>query len=531
MKEVNTEYTEISPFLFKEMVIAAYQALDAEKDYINSLNIFPVPDGDTGTNMSLTMKAAVEEINKHPCLNLSELSELVANQCLLGARGNSGMILASFFKGFARSLNCIDRLDISSLTKSIIEGTQSAYQSVRNPVEGTILTVMNAVAKNVRELSPNEAVTSFFEKILETAIQAQKQTPELLPQLKQAGVVDAGGYGFVNMLEAFVSVIKGKKIEFAEREKLPSALINFSQWRDRPHYKFSLEFFIKGDSASAEKISSSLTNFGNSLIVSQIKNRVRVHIHTNVPDEVKRISSSFGRFFLLCKNDMLAQHKAFLTRKKIGIVIVSPGRGFTKIFTEYGADAVITFSRSKPSVEELIKVCRDVKCQSIILLPNDRDILTTALHASCLVSKKIHVLPTKTASEGIGALISFDQKNSLSNNLKLMKETFSQIKSGIVARAIRPSRVPEFTINKKDFIGIYNGQIQIKANDLGSALLSLLAKIVDQENEAIMIYRGKWIRNKKIEEIKRLVESHFSGKNIQWYYGGQLYYQFIVGII
>jgi|Deesub1362B_J571_1020462.scaffolds.fasta_scaffold01261_8 hypothetical protein len=524
---MNMQQTEISPYLFKEMLIAAYQLLEAEKEYINSLNVFPVPDGDTGTNMTLTMKAAVEALDKYPCSNLSELSELVANQCLLGARGNSGMILANFFKGFAQSLKFIDKLDINSLAKAIIEGTQTAYQAVRNPVEGTILTVMNAVAKKVKEFSPKESLTSFFEKILETAIQVQKKTPELLPQLKRAGVVDAGAQGFVDILKAFTFVVKGKKIEFSKKKRVPK--IN-SIWSEPPDYNFSLEFFIEGDFLLPEEISSTLANYGNSLVVTKIKNRVRVHIHTNSPEQIKKVSSSFGKLILVCEDDMLAQQKAFLEQSKIGIIAISPGEGFTEIFFENNADAVITFSKSKPSVKELVETCEKINSNSIILLPNDSDIIPTAIEAARLSSKKVEVLPTKTLPEGISALLCFDRETSLSENLNLMKETLSQVKSGRIARAIRWSRFSNLSIKKGDYIGIYNNQIQVKGKNLEEVLIKLLSKMVSPENEVIIIYRGKGVKEKKVKELNKSLKLIFPDKEIQWYYGGQLFYHFIIGV-
>lgn len=513
------------------MVVAAYMVLDAEKEYINSMNVFPVPDGDTGTNMTLTMKAAAEGVNHNPCSTISGLSSLVADQCLLGARGNSGMILANFFKGFAQSLKITDKLDIRNFSKSLIEGTKRAYLSVRNPVEGTILTVMNAVAQKVKELSYLESLRTFLKKILEEADHAQRQTPELLPQLKRAGVVDAGGQGFISILKAFLSVAEGKKAEVVKKDGLSLPPVDYSTCSDRPHYRFSHEFFVEGDSVSAEKIGSSLASLGDSLVVSQIENRVRVHIHTDFPEQVKRKSASFGKFTLVAKDDMLAQQKALLARSKIGIVAVSPGKGFSKIFSESGADAVVTFTRSKPSVEELKEACAAVDGRVVILFPNDSDILPSALQTSRLLPKKVKVLPTKTVQEGIAALLSFDPQNSLSANLKLMDETISQIKSGAVSRAVRSCETPDFAVARNDYIGIYDGQIQVKADDLGSALLDLLNKIIGPEDEAVMIYRGKGVREDMMGEIKRMIESHFSEREIHWYYGGQLHYHFIVGIV
>jgi len=524
---MSTQHTEISPYLFKEMLIAAYQLLEYEKEYINSLNVFPVPDGDTGTNMTLTMKAAVDALNKHPCTNISELSELVANHCILGARGNSGMILANFFKGFAQSLKFIDKLDINGLAKAIIEGAQTAYHAVRNPVEGTILTVMNAVAKKVREFSPKENLVSFFEKILETAIQVHKKTPELLPQLRKAGVVDAGSQGFVDILKAFTFVIKGKKIEFSKKKKIRP--IN-SIWSEPPDYNFSLEFFIEGKSLSPEEISSTLSNYGDSLVVTKIKDRVRVHIHTNSPEQVKKTSSSFGKFILVCEDDMLAQQKAFLEQNKLGVVAISPGEGFTEIFFENGADAVITFSKSKPSVKEIAEACDKLNYNSIILLPNDSDVIPTAIEAAHLSLKKVEVLPTKSLPEGLSALLCLDRETSLPENLNLMEETISQVKSGRIARAIRWTRISDVSIKKGDFIGIFNNRIQAKGKNIEEVLIELLSKMVSSENEIIMIYRGKAMKEKRMEKLKEILKSKFPDKEIQYYYGGQLFYYLIVGV-
>jgi len=528
---VRKEQKEISPRAFKDMVHAAYTVLDAEKEYINSMNVFPVPDGDTGTNMTLTMKAAVEGLSRNPCSTISGLSDLVADQCLLGARGNSGMILANFFKGFAQGMKLNDRLDISNFSQSFREGTKKAYQSVRNPVEGTILTVMNAVAQKVNEISSKESLNTFFKKILETADHAQRQTPELLPQLKRAGVMDAGGQGFLSILKAFLSVAEGKKAKVVKRDRSSLPPVDYSACNNRPHYRFSHEFFVQGDSVSAEKIGSSLASLGDSLVVSQIENRVRVHIHTDFPEKVERESASFGKFTLVAKDDMLAQQKALLAQSKIGIVAISPGKGFSQILYESGADAVVTFAKSKPSVEELLEACARVECRAVILFPNDSDILPSALEASRMLPKEIKVLPTKTVQEGIAALLSFDPQNSLSANLKLMEDSFSQIKSGAVARAVRPCATPEFSVGRNDYIGIYDGQIQVKADDLGSALLELLNKMIGPEDEAVMIYQGKGVREDKLTEIESLIASHFSEREIQWYYGGQLHYHFIVGIV
>jgi dihydroxyacetone kinase-like predicted kinase len=332
-------------------------------------------------------------------------------------------------------------------------------------------------------------------------------------------------------MEAFLSVLKGEKADFVKKEIVSFSPTDSSVWSARPHYNYSFEFLIEGDSLSAERVGSSLTNLGDSLVVGQIEQRVRVHIHTDSPEEVKRTASQFGKFTLVTEDDLLSQQQAFLAQNNTGIVAVSPGPGFTQIFSESGADAVVSFAASKPSVEELKTACQNVEHQSIILFPNDNDILPAALEASRLVSKLVKVLPTKTAPEGIAALLGYDPQIPFTENLRLMEETYSQVKSGAVTRSVRHYETPEFSVRRGDFIGIYEGRIQKKANDAGAVLLDLLTAMVEPQNEAIMIYRGKPARNPESEEIERLITSHFQDIETQWYFGGQLHYHFIIGVI
>lgn len=527
------------------MVIYAYKNLETKRELIDAMNVFPVSDGDTGTNMWLTMKAVVQAINSDgddPALD--ELLPTIARYSLLGARGNSGVILSQFFSGFTQSLAGKKTAHRRDLAEALKTGFKKAYETVTKPVEGTILTVMREVSVEANRFYRDDLVR-WGHKILERAKVAQRKTREMLPALKQAGVTDAGGLGFVYVLEAFIAALQKRKIRPMTRQIKKLAIQTRRKIAKKlkaiPGYRYCFEFILRGIKVQIDVIKQRLVSLGDSLLIAKIKDFIHIHIHTNEPEQVKVVSSQFGEFSQLKLDDMTTQHRSFLPEAEDLEILTEPktedwmvltivtGRGLERIFKNLGANSILS-SQGAVSIQELLAAVEAMPVKNILLIPNDGNVTLAAHQAQRLTKKKIWVIPTKTIPEGIGALLALNREEPLEANIEAMSNAITGVKSGMVSVAIRPSTGEGFKVKKGEFIGITDDTIRAKAKDPHTCLIELTKRMVNDESQLITVFYGAGIKKRGAVETADMLRKIFPKIEVQIYDGGQPVYHFLVGI-
>ncbi len=515
------------------MVMCAYQNLAAKRELVDALNVFPVPDGDTGTNMWLTLQAVVDGINKNgDDLSLDELLPSIARYSLLGARGNSGVILSQFFGGFAQSLEGKKTARTRELAQAMKIGFEKAYQTVAKPMEGTILTVMREVSVEANRFY-HEDLVRWGRKILDRAKSAERKTREMLPVLKRAGVTDAGGRGFVYVLEAFIAAIENKKIipiarkikKMAQQTKVEIA----RKIKEIPQYRYCFEFFINGIKVKIETIKLKLLALGDSLLIAKIKNLVHIHIHTNQPETVTVVARTFGEVSQIKLDEIGVTPKDRITRHEFGVLTVVSGTGLKKIFKNLGADMVVT-SRRATSIKELLAAIEEMDARTVVLLPNDGNAILAANQVSRLSRKPVVVIPTRTIPEGINSLLAFNLDESLQNNIQAMTESIRGVKSGLVSIAIRPSTGETLTVKKCDCIGISADRMIAKAKNPESCLIKLVRALITPESQLITVFYGAGVKKQTAGRVAQMLTRTFPGVEVQFYHGGQPIYHFLVGV-
>ncbi|HAX18343.1 MAG TPA: hypothetical protein DCY00_07095 [Actinobacteria bacterium] len=607
----------------EKLVSAGYIWLKNKSKIVDDLNVFPVPDGDTGTNMCFALKNAVEEISK---INdgektaVGEISKIIADGSLMGARGNSGVILSQFLYGVSSGINSKEKISISELAQALYEGSVYAYKSVSNPVEGTILTVMREVAQTALENKDTAVnLTLFFEKMLRKGKEVLNKTPEMLPVLKDAGVVDAGGCGFIFIIEGMLRYLKGKSLkEKISIEKNTPLLINIwdkflnltrkenskndelilqtqklqqglgvkinnmrrrislssinlpldniskilkkfsinntrdlssignsmvKAWTEKPKEKYCTEFILQGKNISKDFLFDKLKDMGSSIIIAESKNllKVHIHIHTNEPEQIINTASLLGKVSNIKIDDMHSQQDKFLSGAeendkdyKFGIVTVASGKGWKEIFKSFGASYIIDGRATmNPSVNEVLKGIEKIKNYNILLLPNNENILLSAQQAVNLTSKNVEIIPSKTMPEGVSSILSFNPEYSLKENKEVMKKALSLVTTGMVATSTRSIKYKDLEVKKGDFIGLSYKEakeIVTRGEDLQTVTLDLINNLVKKDSKLITIYWGKNTNENKAKNLYKEVKNKFPIIETQLYYGGQLYYYYIISI-
>lgn len=548
----------------KRMFDFAVKNLKQRRDYINNLNVFPVPDGDCGTNMWHTLKSAKDMIEKKNPSSLKEMREILKRYTLLGARGNSGVILSQFISGLVERWDG-NQVSIEEWCEGMRKGTERAYSSLLEPKEGTILTVM----RETLEMGGDEDFLKMFKKFYKRARRSLKKTPELLPVLKDAGVVDAGGQGFVYILEGFLYSLQRKELKrvtplsigiygvikfwegmlwgleysgrFAKRVirlkvlfKFLSGILNSTlrgvlflfrrpksveeiermveTWKKKPEYRYCTEFIIQGSKLSEEEIRKVLLLYGNSLIVVKGDGMVKVHIHTNNPETVKKTGEDFGKVMDIKIDDIYKQQEELLKRENPEVIAVAQGKGFEKIFKNLGVKRVIPKS---PSVKEFLSIIETLPTHQVIILPNDPNISLIAKEAAKLSEPQVAVVPSKTILEGISAMLAYNPENDFSQNRMEMKEAIKNIKT---ARVVKVSRDTRYGIKKGDVIGIYEKRIITKGENPEEVVVELVKEMMDETSSLISIYykRNKRKAERLSFELKRL----YPGIEVQLYHSG-----------
>lgn len=533
----------------KEMFIGGCKNLQLHKAEVDALNVFPVPDGDTGTNMSLTIASAVKEIENVQG-DCSQILLDFSRGALKGARGNSGVILSQIIKGLARALCDEKTITTKEFAIALHSARDVAYSAVTKPKEGTVLTVIRFMAENAQPIaSKNPSFLTFFPALIAKGEEILKQTPEMLPVLKKAGVVDAGGQGLLYVFEGFYKALAGIEIaqpEGGEEEHkavLPQLDTVGSDEHDLDNIKYAYctEYFVINlkkhvTDEDIEKLRDKLMAIGDCVIVIGDVNLVKVHVHTNTPNRALYYALQLGELDKIKIENMLEQHRALVkareaNKKPIGIVSVCAGEGVAAMFKELTVDEVIEGGQTmNPSVEDILHAVDKVNADSVIILPNNKNIIMAAERVKELTKKRCVVLPTTEVPEGISAAVVFDPSLDLNTNVEEMTEAFRRIKCGEVTMAIRNTELDGFTISEGDYIGLDSKKIVSKSDSVDGAVIDLIEKIKGEDDEVITLYYGQDVNEAEANELIGKLEERFDDCEVVCYNGGQPHYYYMVSV-
>lgn len=534
---------------FKQLLAAGAETLLEHKEEVDDLNVFPVPDGDTGTNMYLTFLAAVNEAEKASS-DLQNILEKAAQGALMGARGNSGVIVSQFFRGFAKGAPKVKKLGVKEIANGLERASSLAYQAVRKPVEGTILTVMREAGEKAQELSKQKiSLIDFLEAVMLHAEEILEQTPEMLPTLKQAGVVDAGGKGLLFFFQGILDAVKGKKSRPGTKAKkdkeegYKSATGYMEGEVDLVDitFQYCTEFILQGKGLRIEEIKQDLSPHGDSLLVVGDEQTVKIHIHSNNPGLILDYAVRLGDITEIQIDNMLAQTHQRLEKmrrtetpsdpKEIGIVAVVPGEGLSQIFRSLGVDEIIEGGQTmNPSTEELYRAVTKVSAKQVIILPNNSNVILTAGQVGELTEIPVGVVPSKTLPQGIASLMSFNPQQGLRENLESMTEALGGVSTGEVTFAIRDSTYNGFQIHEGDIIGLKEGDIISVGKDPTQVLLDLLAKCVQRADSFITVYYGHDVTEEEARLALDQITQVMPEVEVELYYGGQPLYSYVFSV-
>lgn len=559
---------------FARAISAGTEWLGANKELVNALNVFPVPDGDTGTNMHLTLLAAVREAGKTEGKTLSEIAEAAALGSLMGARGNSGVILSQLLRGFAKGIEGKVTLDTPGLARGLQVAASMAYKAVMKPVEGTMLTIARNAARSAVEcMKMKLEIVPAIERILRDAQNTLDSTPEMLPALKEAGVVDAGGQGLVFFWEGCVKSVRGEPI-FGKHEPLVvipgkadvgQALRKTKEApKEELKFRYCTEFLVKGRNLPLNMLRQNVTRFGDCVLVVGTDEVAKVHVHTNHPGQVLEHCIRMGELHEIQIDNMAYQHDEFeearLTqnepafacyekegnagaglgksinskgqkvKKPVGVVAVATGEGISTILKSLGADIIVEGGQTmNPSIEELRDAVYEVYAKSVIILPNNSNVVLTADKVKELVpDTDIAVIPTETIPQGVSALVTFNPVADAETNKKSMKDVISQVSTGEVTYAVRDSNVNGFTIDEKDFIGIKDGELCSAGKDRDEVGMNLVSQMVDKDTSLITIYYGKDVHSEEADILAERLADIYPYLEVEVHYGGQPVYYYII---
>lgn len=538
----------ISGKLFKDMLASGMNNLTNHSAEVDSLNVFPVPDGDTGTNMSLTFSSGVNDAIKVEEDHVGKVAKVLSRGLLMGARGNSGVITSQIFRGFFQSVEHLEDMDALQLAQALVNGSRVAYRAVMRPVEGTILTVVREAADYTYAYTVTEEITDcikVMEKMVLEANESLLRTPELLPVLAEVGVVDSGGKGLCIILEGFLSAMKGEVIAPSnDASSYDSAQTKIEGGEEE--FGFCTEFILHLTPTgikhfSEEDFKNELATIGNSIVCVQDDDLVKVHVHTLEPQTAIKMGKRRGRFMKLKIENMQEQHDNILEKeeeeevvaehKKYAIITVVPGKGIDAMFKELRADIVVGGGQTmNPSTEDFVSAIGKVNADHIIILPNNSNIVLAANQA-CQVceDKDIHVLPTKTIPQGLSACIMFNPEVDIEDNLAEMQEAIDHVKSGEVTYAIKDTTYEGLEIKKDEYMGIFGKAIVVSDPDMMASTKALLDKMLDEDSELVTLIYGDTATLEQAEEIAEYIEDT-SDAEVEIHEGNQPVYSFIIGV-
>ena len=528
---------------FRLLAKGAARRLEQSKEMVNALNVFPVPDGDTGINMALTIGAAVKEMDKNQAEALGEVAEAFAFGSLMGARGNSGVILSQIFRGLSLGLAGKDQVGPVELSKAIELAARTAYQAVMKPTEGTILTVAREGARHcVQAATAGADVLEVLEAWLKGARESLARTPELLSVLKDAGVVDAGGQGLVLIIEGGILALKG---ELPADEEQPAQAADFAARvvDDGPiNFTYCTELILMGNGDfSLDELRAELSELGDSLLVVGTPELTKVHVHSDHPGQVLEACLRRGSLKEIHIDNMREQHKDFpskeeaaleeVPQQKLAAVSVATGDGLSSIFKSLGVSAVIEGGQSmNPSTEDLVAAIQQAPASKVIVLPNNKNVILTAQQAAELTDKEVAVVPTKTIPQGLAAMLAFNQKESLEENVSKMEAALRGVQTGEVTYAVRNSRINGLEIDENDILGLADGEIKVVGKARTAVTLDLITAMASEDAGLITLYWGQDVEQGEGDELVNQLEKQYPDYDIEIHYGGQPLYYYIISL-
>ncbi|CAM3742421.1 DAK2 domain-containing protein [Mesobacillus thioparans] len=545
---------------FAEMVIQGANHLAANAKYVDALNVFPVPDGDTGTNMNLSMTSGAKEVKNNVQEHIGKVGSALAKGLLMGARGNSGVILSQLFRGFAKAIETKPTVTSVEFAAALNAGVETAYKAVMKPVEGTILTVAKDAARHAVAAAPNhDSIDGLMEEVLKEAKASLNRTPDLLPVLKEVGVVDSGGQGLVFVYEGFLAELKGEKLPDS-----PSAMPNMNDLVSAEHHKsvqshmntediefgYCTEFMVRlegKEAFSEEDFRQDLSKYGDSLLVISDEEVVKVHIHSEQPGDVLSYGQKYGSLINMKIENMRQQHTDIIgepttplrtqttaskkEKQEYGIVAVSMGSGIAELFRSIGANAVIEGGQTmNPSTEDIIKAVKEVNARKVIILPNNKNIIMAAEQAAEVAEEEVVVIPSKTVPQGMTALLSFNPSADPAANKDVMSEAMQHVKTGQLTYAVRDTSIDGLEISTGDFMGLADGKIVLKDQDKVKAAKELLDQMIDEDTEILTILKGEDASDDDVNSIVEFVEGKYGDVEIEVHNGEQPLYAFIFAI-
>ena len=534
------------------MMSNAANKLELQSEYVNSLNVFPVPDGDTWTNMSMTFRAAVKEIEGMDNKNIGEVSKKLAKGALMGARGNSGVILSQILRGISKGLEGKEEADASEFANALLEGSKSAYKAVMRPTEGTILTIVRTAGEVAVALKEDNITELMREVCRESKIMLDK-TPEMLPALKKAKVVDSGGMGLLIILQGMQEALEnGLKVTTGTPQAVKSSVAKAqrSETMSEEDIKFGYctEFIILGDSNHAEEFKSKVINKGDSLVVVGYEDVIKVHIHTNNPGKVLEEAVKFGELSKIKIDNMREEHREMLEGmyeeaaeteesvaagefKKYAFISVAMGEGMKNIFKDLGVDYVIEGGQTmNPSTQDMLEAIEKLNAEHIFILPNNKNIIMAANQAAEISDKDIRVIPTKTIPQGITCITMFNPEADVEENTEELKEAMEMVKTTSVTYAVRDTEVDGKEIKEGNILGLVEGKIKEVGEDPYKVAEDLIDSLVDEDSELITIFYGKDCEEEKVDALIEKLEGKYEDLDVQCYKGEQPLYYFIMSV-
>lgn len=563
------EITSINSKLLARMFLAGAKNLDSKKDWINELNVFPVPDGDTGTNMTMTIMSAAKEVSSLTNPTMAELAKAISSGSLRGARGNSGVILSQLFRGFCKVIKEYDEIDVTILCEACQKAVETAYKAVMKPKEGTILTVAKGAAEKALELSDEtEDVVTFVEEVIKQAEYVLDQTPEMLPVLKQAGVVDSGGQGLVQVLKGAYDALIGKEIDYTiEGAPTGAAPAKISAETEAEiKFGYCTEFIIVLNAPMSDNeehaYKAFLESIGDSIVVVADDEIVKTHVHTNDPGLALQKALTFGSLSKIKIDNMREEHQEKLIKdsqklaaqqkaeeeayeaacadekisnmpaKEMGFVSVSIGEGMNEVFRGLGVDYLIEGGQTmNPSTEDMLNAIEHVNAKTVFILPNNKNIIMAANQAVDLVEdKQIIVIPTKTIPQGVTALVNYIPDHSAEENKEQMMAEIENVKTGQVTYAVRDTEIDGKTIKQNDFMGIGDKSILSVGTDLKATTLEMVDAMVDEESAIVSIYFGSDSDEDSANELAAAIEEKYPDVEVEVNDGGQPIYYYVISV-
>ena len=547
-----------------KMFLAGAQNIEAKKDYINELNVFPVPDGDTGTNMSMTIMSAAKEVTALNNPEMKDLAKAISSGSLRGARGNSGVILSQLLRGFTKAIKEEKEIDVLALAAACQRARDTAYKAVMKPKEGTILTVASGIATKAAEMAEEtDDLEVFIPAVIEYAEEVLNKTPEMLPVLKEAGVVDSGGQGLLEVIKGGYDAFLGKEIDYSSIKPSTSVTVNKVNAEDTADIKvgYCTEFIILTEKEFTEEdeheFKKFLSSIGDSIVCVADDDVVKIHVHTNDPGLAIQKALTYGQLSKMKIDNMREEHQEKLIRdaeklaeeqakeeaayeekktaeprKAMGFITVSIGAGMNEIFKELGADYIIEGGQTmNPSTEDMLNAIDQVNADMVFILPNNKNIILAANQAKSLVEdKEIIVIPTKTVPQGITAIINFMPDADAKTNEEAMLEEIKNVKTGQMTYAVRDTHIDDKEIHEGDIMGIGDSGILAVGKDLEETTKELIANLVDEDSELISIYYGEEVSEEEAEKFAGEIEELYPDVDVDIQFGGQPIYYYVLAV-